>query len=104
MIMDLLREDRVLAHPFVTGELALGHIRREQTLATISELRQAKVAEPSEVLHFIRHHEVRNTGIGYVDVHLLAALKFMPKARLWTRDQRLKRVAEGLSLAAPDLI
>lgn len=101
---ELLRGRQVVVHPFVTGELALGHLRDEGILVVMSELTQSEVAEAAEVLQFIRRHRLRNAGIGYVDVHLLAALKLMPTTRLWTRDQKLKRVAEALSLTAADLV
>ncbi len=38
-------------------------------------------------------------GIGYIDVHLLAAVALEGTARLWTRDKRLHIAAERLSLA-----
>jgi hypothetical protein len=38
-------------------------------------------------------------GIGYIDVHLLAAAALMENALLWTTGKRLKRVAIGMKLA-----
>lgn len=38
-------------------------------------------------------------GIGYVDVHLLAAISLAEAATLWTRDKRLGGVAASLGLA-----
>ena len=38
-------------------------------------------------------------GLGYIDVHLLAATALHGDARLWTRDKRLKRVAVEMGLA-----
>jgi predicted nucleic acid-binding protein len=38
-------------------------------------------------------------GVGYIDVHLLAAVRLTAGARLWTNDKRLCAVAEGLGLA-----
>lgn len=38
-------------------------------------------------------------GLGFVDVHLLGAVLRQPGARLWTRDRRLRAVAEELGVA-----
>ena len=39
------------------------------------------------------------SGLGYVDVHLLAATTLGDPVRLWTRDRRLAAVARDLGLA-----
>jgi hypothetical protein len=49
---------------------------------------------------FISEHRLFGLGIGYVDAHLLAATRLTEDAALWTRDQRLRRVADRLELAA----
>jgi hypothetical protein len=38
-------------------------------------------------------------GVGYVDAHLLAAVRLTAGAKLWTNDRRLQGVAEELGLA-----
>jgi len=38
-------------------------------------------------------------GLGYIDVHLLAATALHGDVRLWTRDKRLKHVAVKIALA-----
>jgi predicted nucleic acid-binding protein len=104
MLADVLEAGQVLAHPFVIGELALGSLRqRDLVLATLQDLPQAGVATDEEVLHFIRRHALFGSGIGYVDAHLLAAVRLTAAAVLWTRDQRLLAVAQQLGLAAPRL-
>ena len=96
-----LNAGRVLAHPFVIGELALGQMRhREIVLAALLDLPQADVATDAEVLRFIDAHDLAGRGIGYVDVHLLAATRLSVPAKLWTRDKRLGSVAAALGLAA----
>ncbi len=94
----------VLTHPFVIGELALGHLRqREILLKALADLPQATVATDVEVLHLIERHALTGRGIGYVDVHLLAAVLLTPGVELWTRDRRLLGVAVHLGLAiTPD--
>ena len=99
-LSNLLVAGRVLAHPFVTGELALGNLRqRAIILESLSDLPQAKVATDGEVRHFVDEHALFGRGIGYVDAHLLAAVRLTAGAVLWTRDKRLQRVAERLKLA-----
>ena len=95
----LLDSGSVLSHAFVIGELALGDLRqRDLVLATLQDLPQASVATDREVLRFIGQHTL--FGLGYVDAHLLAAVRLTADAALWTRDKRLLGVAERLGLAA----
>ena len=49
---------------------------------------------------FIERHALFGTGIGYVDAHLLMSTFLTPEATLWTRDKRLRAVAERLGVAA----
>lgn len=100
----LLNAGSVLAHPFVTGELALGNItKREVVLHALQRLPQVIVATDREVLRFIDQHSLFGLGIGYVDAHLLAAARVTPEALLWTRDKRLLGVARRLDLADDSL-
>lgn len=96
----LLEAGRVLAHPFVIGEIALGHLRkREMILSALSRLPQATVATDTEVLMFIEKQSLIGTGIGYVDAHLLASTRLSAGAALWTRDKRLLGAAERMTLS-----
>lgn len=93
----LLNIGQVLTHRFVIGELALGSLQnRHIVLSTLQNLPQAAIASDEEVLHFIESHELFGTGIGYIDAHLLAAVRLSPGALLWTRDKRL--LAESVRL------
>ena len=96
----LLEAGMVLAHPFVTGELALGNLRqREFVLQALADLPHADVATDAEVLHFIERHALFGRGIGYIDAHLLAAVQLTAGTELWTNDKRLHGVAVQLGLA-----
>ena len=91
----LLDAGRVLMHPFVLGELALGRMRqREMILAALSDLPRAEPATDAEVLGFVDRQALFGRGIGYVDAHLLASVRPNAGAQLWTRDTRLRPVAE----------
>jgi hypothetical protein len=95
-----LEGGRVLMHPFVLGELACGNLNdRAGLLALLRDLPKAPVATDAEALGFIDRHELMGRGIGYLDVHLLASAALANPARLWTRDQRLAKVADHLNLA-----
>jgi predicted nucleic acid-binding protein len=97
----LLFAGRVLAHPFIVGELSLGVLRqREAVLGALMDLPEATIATEEEVFRFIEANGLPGSGIGYVDAHLLAATRLTPGAALWTRDKRLSEVAERLGLAA----
>ncbi|HEX2764961.1 MAG TPA: PIN domain-containing protein [Allosphingosinicella sp.] len=85
----------LVQHPFVTGELALGTLReRATTLVYLSkDLPRARVASEGEFLTFVTRESLAETGIGFVDSHLLASCRLMPGTSLWTRDKRLARWA-----------
>lgn len=98
---DLLRVGMVVVHPFVIGEVALGSFPgRTALLDYLAGLRQARVAGDEEVLRLIDDWALYGTGIGYMDAHLLASVLLTSRARLWTRDKKLREVAKQLSLDA----
>ena len=100
-LASLLQDAQVLAHPWVIGELALGHLsKRSEVLGLLRNLPQAKSATDIEVLTLIDDHQLFGLGIGYVDAHLLAATMLTTDARLWTRDKRLAVVADRHGLAS----
>jgi predicted nucleic acid-binding protein len=97
----LLEGGEILMHPFVIGELALGHLRQRHLIVTsLQDLPQARVATEDEVLLFIAERRLFGLGIGYVDAHLLASARLTAGATLWTRDARLLGAAGRLGLAA----
>ena len=96
----LLDTASVLIHPFVIGEIACGSLAdRATVLGLLQDLPRAVVAEADEVLVFIERHRLHGQGLGYVDVHLLAAVALTPGARLWTLDKRLRAAALALGCA-----
>ena len=102
VLAELLIQNKVLVHPFVRGELALGNLRqRDNILNLLDNLPQATIAYADEVNFFIEKHALPGLGIGLIDAHLLAATQLTPNALLWTRDKRLLAVAMRLNLNAP---
>jgi predicted nucleic acid-binding protein len=99
-LVSLLEAGQVLMHPFVLGEVACGSLaQRKAVLALLQQLPAVTVADPDEALGFIDSKALHGQGIGYVDVHLLAAAALTPQAKLWTRDKRLATAAADLGLA-----
>jgi predicted nucleic acid-binding protein len=102
-LADLLDRSQVLAHRFVTGELACGNLRnRDEILKLLNDLPQSPVASPTEALNFIERHQLMGLGIGYIDIHLLAATALAENATLWTGDRRLKKIARKMKLAVDE--
>jgi len=98
-LVELLNVRRVLTHPFVIGELACGNLKNRATvLRLMRDLPFSPIVSDEEALFFIEQHRLMGRGIGYVDVHLLAAASLAGEARLWTRDKRLATVAEAMGL------
>jgi predicted nucleic acid-binding protein len=52
-----------------------------------------------EVLSFIERHRLMGSGLGLIDVHLLASC-LLAGVTLWTRDARLAQAAGRLGLGA----
>jgi predicted nucleic acid-binding protein len=101
-LVGLLDTNAVMMHPFVVGEIACGSLgKRNLTLELVQQLPMAAVAEFNEVLAYIERLRLHGKGIGYVDVHLLASAA-IGGIKLWTRDKRLRAVADKLGLALPD--
>ena len=89
----------VLMHPFVLGKIACGNLKnRTYVLTLLSKLPSAVKATDKEVIDFIEKHLLFGRGIGYIDMHLLAATALTSDARLWTQDTRLQEIAEEMDL------
>jgi hypothetical protein len=99
----LLDERQVLSHSFVIGELAMGSFKqRDVLLQRLCDLPRAIVAFDDEVLQFVSKRALFGMGIGYIDAHLLTAVRLRPGTLLWTRDKRLREVATKLGLSAAE--
>jgi predicted nucleic acid-binding protein len=100
-MQSLLAAGRIVMHPFVVGEIALGSLHnRQQTFSLMESLWQVKVAELAEVRQMIEAHSLYSRGLGLIDVHLLASCLLTPGTRLWTRDAELHKAAKALGVEA----
>ena len=95
----LLAMGRILMHPFIVAEIALGslHNRRER-LSDLGSLLEVQVATLSEVRHMIESYGLYSKGIGLTDAYLVAACLLTPGTQLWTRDGALEKVAKSLNI------
>jgi len=101
VLVGLLTDGRVLVHPYVIAEVALGSLRsRETVLGALHDLPSAPLATPEETLWLVEREGLFNWGIGYVDVSLLASARLQPGVTIWTRDKRLGKAADDLRLTA----
>ncbi len=99
-LVQLLESNRVLGHPFIRGELALGNLsKRQLILKALDNLPQAPVAFHDEMNGFIENHALFGLGIGFIDAHLLASTRLAVNAKLWSRDKRLLAAASKFDLA-----
>lgn len=95
----LLLDGQVMCHPFVVGELACGSLkRRREILALLGNLPRVPGVDNEEVLQFVEAHALMGSGLGWIDVHLLASTR-LAGARLWTADRRLVLAARRLGIA-----
>lgn len=96
-----LNQGRIVIHPFIIAELALGSLRgRTRTLALLDLLPQVQMAQLSEVRLTIEARRLYNLGIGLIDAHLIASVFLNPSTLLWTKDKRLRKTAEALGIHA----
>jgi predicted nucleic acid-binding protein len=100
----IIEDDRLLCHPVVIGELALGSLRdRDAVVAFLAAQPEALIASHNEVMSLIDRHSIFGMGIGYTDAHLLASALIDRRSILWTRDKDLAVAAQkaGASLHVP---
>ncbi len=94
-----LNQGRIVIHPSVIAELALGSLNdRTATLAMLDLLPQVRVAQLHEVRLMIESRSLYSLGIGLVDAELIASAFINSSTLLWTRDKPLRKVAETLGI------
>jgi hypothetical protein len=85
----LVAAGELAIHQFVVGELAVGQFRdREKSLCSLMALPNVEQIRQADFLRFVESHQLYGTGLGFIDIHLLAACKDQNHS-LWARDKRL---------------
>lgn len=98
-LVRLLTEAQVVCHPWVLGELACGRLaRRDEVLGLLERLPAVPAVSDREARVFIEAHDLAGSGIGWVDVHLLAAAR-LARVALLTADKALNRAAIQVGVA-----
>ncbi|MFZ1746167.1 MAG: VapC toxin family PIN domain ribonuclease [Nitrospirales bacterium] len=88
----------VLTHSYVIGELGCGMIKnRLEILALLQALPKAQIADDHEVLHLLESQKLYRSGLGWVDINLLASAQ-LTGCGLWTADSPLQKAAIKLHL------
>ncbi|HMI37319.1 MAG TPA: type II toxin-antitoxin system VapC family toxin [Steroidobacteraceae bacterium] len=89
----------VMTHSFVIGELSCGHLaQRTEVLGYLNALPTLPLTDHEEVVEFVGMHRLYGRGLGWVDMHLLAAAQ-LAQLPIWTLDKRLAMVAGEMGLA-----
>ncbi|MBI2339957.1 MAG: VapC toxin family PIN domain ribonuclease [Deltaproteobacteria bacterium] len=99
-LSDLLKEEQVITHPWIIGELVMGDLgpRRNEFLSDVGKLQQLPSYDSEELRVFVDSEHLFGSGLSFVDVQLLYAA-IQGNCRLWTRDKALKRMADRYSVA-----
>lgn len=99
-LASLLKARRVVTHPFVIGEVAMGSLRdRTSLLHELGKLPALLPAGNAEVMAMVEWDKLYSQGIGFIDAHLLAATRLVVQATLLTRDNKLNKQAQRLGVA-----
>ncbi len=98
-LVRLLDTGRIACHEDVIGELACGGLRnRAEILELLRNLPRVPAADFEEALTLLDSHRLYGTGLGWIDIHLLAAAR-LAAIPLWTLDRKLAAVAARLGCA-----
>lgn len=96
-LRSLLKDDVVVTHAFVLGELVLGGLS-DSTRADLERLRRVEDVSHDEAMHFVETNSIAGSGVGWVDIHLLAA-SLVNGCLLWTKDRALANAAREIRVA-----
>jgi predicted nucleic acid-binding protein len=100
VLAQLLTDAAAGVHPFIVGELACGNLKnRAVTLGDLARLLQTPIASEAEIHHLLESSRLWGKGLGWVDLHLLAAAKLAGWG-LFTADRALRRAASAMGISA----
>lgn len=95
-----LMRGEVVMHSSIIGELACGDLRpRGESLAIFGAMPRVVEATHTEALALLERERLHCSGLGWVDVHLLASA-LLSRARILTDDRALQAAARRLGVAA----
>jgi predicted nucleic acid-binding protein len=95
----LLAADEVVGHELVFGELLVGDRGgRRKLLTAYEQMHRASTVSHSEVVAFVRARNLSGRGVGWIDIHLLAAA-VLERFEVWTAEPRFAVIADELGIA-----
>jgi predicted nucleic acid-binding protein len=96
----MIAENRIVQHPFVTGEILVGNPhQRERLQGFLRDLPSIDPVDEGQFHDVLDRAELWGRGLGFVDVHLIAAALIAGDTRIWTRDRRMLDEIVRLDLA-----
>lgn len=99
-LASLISDSLVVQHPFVTGEILAGNpTRRDLLVFALRKLPPIEPVDEDRFHEFLEDSRLWGTGLGFVDIHLVAAAASIPGTRIWTSDRRMFAEAAKLDLA-----
>ncbi len=98
MLQKLLQENKVASHPFIIGELACGNLaNRAEIISLMQSLPMLDTVEQEELLVFIEQSQMMGTGLGFVDMHLIASA-VLADIPICTYDKKLEKACMRLGI------
>ncbi len=95
-LVEALEAGRVVTHDFVIGELMCGQFKhREVFFQNLLALEKIPQASHENVWALIENFGLMGRGLGFVDMHILAACRLSGVALL-THDKRLHEISMNL--------
>jgi predicted nucleic acid-binding protein len=92
----LLENNEASTHDFVIGELACGNLHdRKRTLSDLQTLPRVSPVATEDVLFLIDQKKLQGRGLGWADMHLLAAVAIAGH-RIYSHDQTLATAARSM--------
>ena len=71
---------------------------RRELLDAYERIRPASTVPHWQVVEFVQAHDLQGRGVGWIDIHLLAAA-LVGQLQLWTADPRFAAMATELGVA-----
>jgi len=100
VLCHLLEYNFVVMHSLVIGELAMvDYPHRRAMLSDLALMPMTYDVTMEETLHFIRERKLYSKGIQWNDAVILSSVLLTDGALLWTRDRRLRELAEAMGVA-----
>lgn len=97
-LSESIEAGEVYLHPYVLTELILGGLKKELQVRMESFVNVSILSE-NQLRKFITEEKLFGRGLGFVDIHLLAASR-INQCNIWTYDSYLKNAAIHLGIRA----